>query len=213
MLTALITTASLSWRNLANLVVPIQIEYCNKHKYVHIQRTVPSEFEFHKIKAVIEVLDEGTDLVFCLDLDTLITNHNIKIESFLDAKHDFYITQDINEINVGAVIVKNTKWSNRLLEEIFLYGNAENEQNALKPFMSDPKVKILPHPSINSYPYDEYAPTYGLIPGRKPLLGIEGKPTHEQGNWEQGDFIMHLPGLPMERRLEIFRKTKNQIVW
>lgn len=209
---SVLTTASHSWQELADLVIPVMYSYCKKNGYGFEVKFIPPTFEFHKIKAILSAL-ETSNVVFCLDLDTLITNHNIKFESFLDADHDFYITQDINEINAGAIIAKNTLFVRGLLNNILMFADAENEQNALKPFMDNPEVKILPHPSINSYPYDEYAPTWGLIPGRSPLLGITGKPTHEQGNWEPGDFIAHLPGLPMQRRLEIFSRMKDQIVW
>lgn len=208
---SVITTVSHSWQELANLVLPVMQAYCNKNGYGLEIKFIPSTFEFHKIRAILSAL-EKSNVVFCLDLDTLITNHQIKFESFLDAEHDFYITQDINEINSGAIIAKNTLFVRGLLNYVLLSG-AENEQNGFKPHMNNPEVKILPHPSINSYPYDEYAPTWGLIPGRVPLFGIGGKPTHEQGNWEPGDFIAHLPGLPLSRRIEIFTKMKEQIVW
>jgi hypothetical protein len=200
--------------NLAELVVPVMAAYRDKHNYYALRvQTIPSTWEFHKIKTIVAVLEAGADLVFCLDLDTLITNHNVKVEDFIDDKHDFYITQDINEVNAGSIIVKNSDWSRTLLKVILEEaGRFENEQNAIKPFANYDKVKILDHPSINSYPYDEYAPSYGLIPGRIPLLGIKGKPTHEQGNWEPGDFVAHLPGLPMSRRIEIFNRMKDQIV-
>lgn len=213
MRTTVLTTISDSWKELGDTVLPVMAAYCKKQVYSFEVRTIPSTFEFHKIHAVLDVLASGEDLVFCLDSDILITNHTRMVEEFIDSEHDLFITQDINEINIGSFIVKNTFWARGLLCYVAECSDAENEQNGFKPHMENPEVKILPHPSINSYPYDEYAPTYGLIPGRSPLLGITGRPTHEQGNWEPGDFIAHLPGLPLQRRIEIFTKMKDQIVW
>ena len=34
------------------------------------------------------------------------------------------------------------------------------------------------------------------------------KPTHQQGNWEEGDFVMHVPGLELNQRAEILKNTK-----
>lgn len=209
---AVITTQSESWQDLSEIVIPVMRAYCDKQGYEFIVHHIPPAFEFYKINALITTLELlEYDLVLCLDLDILITNHNIRFETFIDPDHDFYITQDINEINVGSVIVKRTDWTRWFLQEI-LGSYAENEQNALKPFMGHSKVKILGHPSINSYPYDEYAPNWGLIPDRTPLLDIEDKPTHEQGNWQPGDFIAHLPGLTNARRIEIFNRLKKQII-
>jgi hypothetical protein len=55
-------------------------------------------------------------------------------------------------------------------------------------------MKILPHPSLNSYPYEHY-PEFKNV-------------THEQGNWEEGDFLLHCPALPYEKRAEILRNAK-----
>src|SRR5438552_2281470 len=105
------TTMSESWQELADIVIPNLRTYCKKHSYDLEVWTIPSKFEFEKIKMLIELLKCDIDAVFCLDLDTLITNHNIKVESFLDPDHDFYLTKDINTWNTGSVIVKNTKWA------------------------------------------------------------------------------------------------------
>jgi hypothetical protein len=209
-----ITTAhSDAWQDLADITVPNMARYCKKQSYSFELGKILAACTYWKIQKIYELFELGSGIVFYLDLDALITNHNIRVESFLDEDHDFYITQDINEINAGTMIARNSKWSRSWLRRIMdRSAHFENEQNALKPFESHHKVKILEHPSINSYPYDEYAPTYGLIPGRTPLLGIEGKPTHEQGDWKPGDFIMHLPGLPRSRKIEIFNRMKAQII-
>jgi hypothetical protein len=62
------------------------------------------------------------------------------------------------------------------------------------------KVKYLPHPSINSYRYELYA-------------GYEGDYfhdymhiPHEYGQWEPGDLLLHLPGLSLEKRIEVFKE-------
>jgi hypothetical protein len=33
-------------------------------------------------------------------------------------------------------------------------------------------------------------------------------PTHKDGNWEEGDFVLHLPGLSMQKRIEILSQLK-----
>ncbi len=71
------------------------------------------------------------------------------------------------------------------------------------------KIKILPHPSINSLLYEEYAPTWGIIGNTDTSLP---KPTHEEGDWRRGCFICHLPGMTLERRLEIFAKLQKDVI-
>ena len=67
-------------------------------------------------------------------------------------------------------------------------------------------IEILPHPSINSYLYEEYGDNYGKIVGVQ-----KSKPTHIEGQWEPGDFALHLPGIPNSIRIEIFETIKTQI--
>lgn len=205
-----------SWGELGNLVIPNMQAYCKKHGYHFDIWVIPPKFEFEKIKMILNLLEDGIDTIFCLDLDTLITNHNIKVESFLDDDHDFYLTKDINTWNTGSIIVRNTEWAQDWLDYILNHqGEIENEQTVIMRDMRVgdlPKVRVLSHPSINSYPYEEYAPTWGLIEGWEPTTGSKEKPTHEQGDWQVGDFVAHLPGLPVARRIEIFNRMKEQII-
>jgi len=102
----------------------------------------------------------GTDVeaIFYIDADVLITNFNIGVEDFLDNEHDLYLTRDVNEINSGVLILKNTdkgEWINEFI--LGMRGYFENEQNIINQYMKYEKfnrhVKVLPHPSINSYNY------------------------------------------------------------
>ena len=73
-----------------------------------------------------------------------------------------------------------------------------HEQAAITGMVRDWKrSKFLPHPSINSYLYREYG---------------ENRPQTE-GQWFKGDFLLHLPGLPLSRRLAIVaRKLANDVI-
>ena len=147
------TTISPSWQELGDIVLPNMIRYCKKHLYMFEVRVIPPKFEFEKIKMIIDLLKGGTDTIFCLDLDTLITNHTIRVENFLDPEHDFYLTQDINTWNTGSIIIKNTEWALGWMKAILsTEGTIENEQTAIMACSPDsmPTVKVLPHPSINS---------------------------------------------------------------
>ena len=210
MKTRLITMYSPEWQDLANVVMPNLFKYCDRHDYGLTVKVIPAAYDFRKIKLILAALYAGEDLVLYMDADTYITNHNVKVEGFVDDDHDFYIAQDINEVNAGVLLVKNTDWSKWFLRFILSMADSySNEQNVIEAGKDHSKIKILPHPSINSYMYDEYAPTWGLIPGWKPTTGSSDKPTHEQGDWRKGDFLLHMPGLPNKRRIDIIHLLKN----
>jgi hypothetical protein len=208
-----LTSYYANYKSLADLVIPNLQGYCRKNDYVFYNYMLPEgglHFSFKRMKMLRELLNYGANIILCTDIDILITNYNIKIESFLDDKHDFYITKDVNGINAGNFIIKNTEWSKSFLDFILSKTDSfENDQCVIEAIHNDPewkdKIKILSHPSVNSYPYDLYAPSWGVIGDRK----IE-RPTHKEGDWQPGDFIIHLPGQPLEKRLEILKGVE---VW
>jgi hypothetical protein len=213
---AILTVYTEDYKPLADIVIPNLQRYCLKHDYDLYDFKIDHSgvyYGYQKLEKLLAILkEENIDAVLCIDLDVLITNHNIKIESFLDSEHDFYITKDVNGINAGSFIIKSSEWSIKFLRTI-LHNTSkfECEQNAFEYFNNLPehkdKIKVLEHPSINSYMYAEYGPTWGIIVDKK----ID-KPLHKEGNWEIGDFILHLPGITFERRLEIFKSLEKEII-
>lgn len=201
-----------NFQPLADVTLPNIKEYCKIHGYFCYSMVFDeytSDFGFHKISMMQKIFDRGqADIIWSLDLDCLITNMNVKVESFVDPDYDMFITKDINGLNAGSFIVKNTENSRGLLKEIMIMqGSEDNEQNAIERIYSTPaewrddKIKVLPHPSINSYLYSYYGPHYGKIEYSE--TDILRQPTHEEGEWQSGDFMVHVPALPLELRIHI----------
>jgi len=189
---------------MAKVVLPNATEYCNRHGYefnfVWYPEPCNPDFGYNKLIKIKELFSKGIDVVFSLDLDVLITNHNINVTDFLDDDYDFFVTKDVNGVNCGSFIIRNTKWSNDFIN-LLLKKRGEPgmhcEQDALRAYMEEYQItpiKILKHPSINSYLYQNYLEF--------------GEQKHEDGQWREGDFILHVPGLGTERRLEILSTTK-----
>ena len=146
-----------------------------------------------------------------IDLDTLIANHETKIQDFIYLGKSLHICRDINGINAGVFILKNNEWADDFIQFVLSYeGQMDCEQNAIDHYMEkwphDEQIKILPHPSINSYPMDYYAPSYGKIGYKRG--DIVERPEHEEGDFECGDFICHVPGHTIPKRLEILKSIK-----
>jgi hypothetical protein len=208
-----LTSYYANYKSLADLVIPNLQGYCKKNDYVFYNYMLPEgglHFSFKRMKMLRELLNYGADVILCTDIDILITNYNTKIERFLDSEHDFYITKDVNGINAGNFIIKNTDWSKSFLDFILSKVDSfENDQCVIEAIHNDPewkdKIKILSHPSVNSYPYDLYAPSWGAIGDR-----IIERPTHEEGDWKAGDFLIHLPGMTLDKRIEILKGVE---VW
>ena len=191
------------YQEVANVSLPNMYEYCARHDYGYHEIKLTNEEGFHykKHEFFKEVFEKGVyDLVWYKDIDSMITNLSVPIESFIDDEHDLFICgDDIFGINGGSLIIKNNI-GGRFVNEFILRerGDFNNEQEVMEHYKEELQacsyMKILPHPSINSYPYKEY-------PELKQV-------TREQGNWHEGDFLLHCPALPYEKRAEILRNAK-----
>ncbi len=190
------TMYSHEYQQIADVTLPVLKEYCAKHGYDwEIIRLPDHHWEYAKHEYLKEKMKWGIDLFWYLDVDALITNQDIKIESFLDDEHEFYITHDGFELNGGSIIIKNTKMG-RLFNDLILWQRKDfdNEQNAINFWAKHLQgiVKALPHPSINSFDYSLY-PEFPDTRGR------------EQGHWHEGDFVFHAPALGLGKRVEVLK--------
>lgn len=196
-----------NYQELADIAIPILEKYCSKHKYnLNILKTPPNEngtYAYIRIEQAIKLLEEY-DCVLMIEGDMLITNTDYKIEDFLEPNKHFYLTKDINGVNTASFIVLKSEASKELLN-ICLLNKYQDEQNFFERLTIN-IVKELPHPSINSIPYEYYAPSYGKYHYKEG--DVVEKPTHEQGCWKEGDFIMHLPGFTLDQRIKIFNLYK-----
>jgi hypothetical protein len=191
-----------TWIDIARIVLPNIASYAQRRGYsLNVKcysEPCPSDFGYNKLKEIKYIFDTDTaDVVVSLDLDLLITNYNYKIEDFLNDKNDFYITDGYN---AGVFILKKSEWSYKFIDYILSQQGVEGmycEQDAILKYISEngtSEICVLPHPSINSFNYDLY-PEYGKV-------------KHNKGQWEEGDFILHLPGIGMDKRKEILSTTK-----
>ncbi len=191
-----------SFKPLINISRPILEEYCNAHDYVLSIRQVDQYAKYtgiEKLQHIDDVLRMG-DVALVLDADVLLTNLYIKVESFIDSEHDLYLA---GGCNAGVFICRKTpKFKSFLVDcikQIYL-GNYDCEQPYFeeKAKEGDEMIKVLPHPSINSYLCNLYPE--------------HGNTTSEQGCWEVGHFVCHIPAQSMDKRIAEFNKLKEQIV-
>lgn len=194
------------WKELAKIVVPNVVNYCRKHGYSwNIQFINKEPFDaYEKVIQIKKCFESNEcDAVWSLDCDALITNYNKKIEDYLDDEHDLFICKMVGVgINAGSFVIKKSEWSLKLLDYLLerkgeegMYGEQDAMNKYISEFPNENKIKYLPHPSINSlamYLYPEFVDDYKGV---------------ENAVWEDGCFVLHLPGQKLDLRLEIFKST------
>lgn len=177
-----------------------------------------------KIKLCMNLLPT-CDVLFCLDSDLLVLNHNVTVEQYLDNEHDMYIPRDLANINVGVIILKNTEIMRRFLEFVWDYRKKipdefQSEQIAwwegMKAFDFE-RMKILPQKGINSYPYDDPFFTNWLKVMPEPQESFFKRQfdvpvMRHYGNYTTGDLILHMPGIPMDRRYQYLNHYEDKVI-
>lgn len=186
-----------SFAELASVTLPTVSEYAARRGYSHVTcvgsaAEENSKYGFRKTDIALAML-RGTDVLWVLDVDAIITNHTVRLEDFLDHNY-FYGTHDANGFNAGSYLIRNTDEGQNFLNEVL---NSEpffaGEQPAMETALANKTGifgKMLPQCSINSYLYEEYGQ----------------QRSHAEGQWQPGDLVLHLPGCTNQRRIEIFTR-------
>lgn len=207
--TAVLILYTDGWKPLADIVIKNMERYCDVHNYYPVfaeirQDKYAPDFGFRKLE-VMQLLFGDYDIIWSLDCDTLITNHNIPVEKYLTEDKNLYLCEDVNGINCGSFILKKSGWSLSLLKKCLSYRGIEGvhcEQDAINLFIKnygDKNIRMLPHPSINSYLYELY-PEHNIT-------------AENEGCWKPGNHVLHLPGVDMNKRLEIISDYKSYVTY
>lgn len=195
--------------DLAAYTWPNKVEYATKHGYSSYAKTsgwMLTPIHFEKITHMLDVMKLEPDLnwVWWLDNDAIVTNSDIQLEDIVDNNFHVIITSDIACLNAGSFLVRNSMQGREWLEFILAKGlehykdNRWPEQQPMSDFYVTFKdiIKIVPQRTMNSYNYN----IYGVDP--TDLIGTNGQ-------WEYGDFVLHMPAIPNPMRIEILKQVIN----
>lgn len=205
MRTAVVSLYHENYAELARLVLPNWREYTTRHGYdlhVHCGEMGPGAIGFQKMRYLYDLMfvKRAIDMALVVDLDLVFTNLTRRVEEFTDFAADYFVTKDTNGINNGAFIIRASAASRWLIEVMIAHHDRlGNEQDVLKSneaALVGRGVKIVSHPAFNSLPYKLY-PEWG-------------EPSIIPGNWKAGDFILHMPGCSLEKRLEMLGSAEIQ---
>jgi len=178
-------------RCLASLTQPVLKSYCRKHGYCLLseERTANPKLTpfWLKIEAVGDYLADF-DWLAWVDVDCLVMDRDVKLDSFLDEQHDLVITCDLHGFNSGVMLFRNCSWVKEFLKLVLqqskfyvdYYYNSEQTAMAYLLFTQDlDRIKVHPGPAdpLNSY-----------LPGK---------------------FIYHAMGLVLEEKVRRIRMARQ----
>jgi hypothetical protein len=196
---ALMTCNDKNYEELAAVTAPTKQRYCEKWGFVFEHLIIENTFEpiWEKPKLTLEML-KTYDAVIYLDCDAFIANQEFDIRPYIE-KHQFIISKDLMGINAGVYIAKSTDIVKRFFWDVVVLGRSVagnsvfKDQSAINHFLGKNDFKdivtYMPQNFMNSY-----------------LNELYGRPTNIPGDYKPGDWIVHLPALPLHIRLKILKE-------
>lgn len=204
--------------------------YCERHGYQFFKKTngfSGKNLGFEKLIVIRDILlNNDLDWIYWCGADTMITNYSIKLEDLIDDNYNFIISCDVWDWNADSFLIKNDKKSIAFLDKIISKydeyidkdHNAKFQNAYLKDgcrikwgeqaaiieeckgnfFSHDIKpeylnfIKEVPQKTMNSYLYFYYPTSF-----HQKGLDYKGR----NGQWSEGDFLVHLPGMPNDQRV------------
>jgi hypothetical protein len=178
-----------------------KIPYCERHGYSHyFEKYVPgNDGQIQKIAMILKQLeDPEVEWVWWTGCDVLITNWNTRIEDKIDNNYHVIMSTDCNGFNADSILTRNSEESKQYWKHVLeitktLSWHWEGEQKAIKDTYPEYShlFKVVPQREMNAY---NYAIWGGVYPSTDYL--------NTDGNWQQGDWVIHWPNQPLEKRLE-----------
>jgi hypothetical protein len=186
----LVTNWDDDYEHIASIVEQNRREYAAVHGYGIIERHYPGSWG--KLNALLDAWNDS-EWLWWLDADACITDTRQKLESLIREDADVVITCDRNGINCGSMLIRPCPQLKAIFEELlhrrsdFDWPNGLWEQNGLMWMLWKIKdrVYILPQHTMNSFA------------------------TSDAGShaWQPGDFVLHCPGLPDEKRVALLTQA------
>jgi len=173
---AVLTLYTPNISNYADITTSIHEQYCEHNDYTYIKYTDTLDASrppsWSKILALKNNMDDF-DWILWIDADTLINNHDIRIESLIDENYNIVMCGDTTFVlNCGVMLIKCCKENKLFLDKIYNMTQFINsgiwEQEAIITYYKRHRqqFKLIPQQKLNSY----------------------------MNNINQDGFIMHFPG-------------------
>jgi hypothetical protein len=180
-------------------------EYCERHGYdlkIKLETQVSEETGFNQVEFLIDLLP-NYEWIWLVGCDTMVMNYTIKIEDKIDNNYSFIIGADVNGPNAHSYLVKNSEegmnWLKFIISKKPEYMSHPWKDNKVihDYYNQDPwvsSIKVHPQRYMNSYLY-------------KRLYGYEN-----EGEFEMGDWLLHLPGTTTENRMIVMEEYQHKVI-
>ncbi|MEI6870649.1 MAG: hypothetical protein WCL08_00065 [Verrucomicrobiota bacterium] len=203
MKTAVISVTTPNFHPVSDITTPTHFAFAKRHGYHYeCMETTTENCMWDKVDLIRHYLNVGYDRVLWIDADAAVTNVACILDYIVPQTADagVYLTEDINGINSGVMLIVNHPLVQQFMHAVCTHGKTlfgtdpTPEQQAIRHFSQENRyknvVKFVTQTMMNSYFPNSY-----------------DYPGAEEAWWQESDFILHLPGITNDVRIEILNKT------
>jgi hypothetical protein len=214
---AFVTLFDGNYQELAKYSIPNKIAYAKKNNYdfYYFDNIIDSSKppQWNKILAIQKILEKGIyDWVWWIDIDSLILNFDIKLESIIDENYEMIFTQNTySYISSGSCFFKNTDLVKNFLVDVYYLRKDylkdlninifDHEQQAIRLILQKDETyknitKLIHERVCNSY-----------CPTKNPdVLYYYPNWNNDDNLYQPNDFLIQFCGRNMEERIVDFNK-------
>lgn len=205
-------------KELAEITVPNKRKYCERHGYDLLNPplggTGCNEQEMYgfrrRMPLVVEMLKSNTyDWIWVVGVDVLITNLSITLDSIIDNDYGMIVGADVMGVGMDSYLIRSQNGGLELLEKVVSFKDkpigAQHEQSTIdslckqEPELLKKVIKLIPQRRLNAYKYANLHQYEFLHPGFVTGTDCLGN----SGEWQPGDFVLHVPGITDQQKLSL----------
>lgn len=217
----IVTLYDKNYNDLANLSIPNKLDYAKKHGYdvIYFNDILDKDrpAQWSKVKAIEYALKQNYDWVWWIDIDALIMEFDIMLESIIDNNFDIIFTSNkYSYLSNGSSFFKNSKLTFDFLSDCY---NLEldclknvninifdHEQQSMRELLLNEekyknKIKLIDERCCNSYCLTE----------NKEVLSAYPNWNNESNIYQKGDFVIQFCGRNFSERLKDFEFYQKYI--
>lgn len=218
---AIVTLFDKNYETLANLSLPNKIDYANKHNYdfIYFNDTLDESRppQWSKVKAIEYVLKQNYDWVWWIDIDALIMEFDIMLESIVDDNYDIIFTSNkYSYLSNGSSFFKNTKTTLDFLNDCYQLkldclknvniNVFDHEQQSMRQLILNEekyksKVKLIDERCCNSF----------CVTQNKDVLSCYPNWNSEPNIYQKGDFVIQFCGRNLSERIFDFQNYNKNV--
>lgn len=198
------------YEHIFEISAPIKEAYCRKHGYDFIYYPaetplVPLDRQenWARVQGIIYHL-KSYDWILYLDTDILITNDEIKIESFIDNSFNLIVgpLADEGHIMTSSMLIKNCRWSFEFFLDLY-----SQTQFICQEYYSCPENghRATGNPCTGGLFFEQSSFHFLYDNFEKYRNKIKRTPQNmfnsETKSYKQGDFLIHFPSQLYKRKI------------